>query len=79
MKSVYVDDDLHRKLKTLASMRGNSLTDTVARLLARALEADEADFTSKELAAMSTGGGAFDFLHDAAEDVYSPTDGEPVR
>lgn len=78
MKSVYIADDLHRKVKILATMRGSSLTETITALLQRALQA-EADVTSNDLAALAAHGGSFDFLHDVAEDVYSPADGEPVR
>lgn len=36
------------------------------------------DPEDEELSAAASGGGAFDFLNDPAEDIYTLSDGKPV-
>ena len=36
------------------------------------------EVTSEELLKLAQAGGAFDFLNDPSEDIYTPADGTPI-
>ena len=42
------------------------------------LELFEGETTARDILTMAEHGRAFDFWHEAGEEVYSPNDGEPV-
>jgi plasmid stability protein len=80
MKAIYVEDDIHRRLKVLAARRGRALKQVVQQLLDRGLRADAPDGdTATDLLALASRGGSFDFLADEREDLYSLEEGEAIE
>lgn len=81
MKAIYIDDNLHRRVKLIAARRGRSLKEIVEVLLDRALrdESPGAEVGTQDLQALAARGGSFDFLEDEGEDLYSIDEGEPIE
>lgn len=79
MKSIYVDDRVHRTLKVVASIEKKALSDVVEECLELSLKKKLTDLPSEVLEKLSVAGGSLDFLLDKKEDIYSPEDGEPIR
>ena len=81
MKAIYVDDEIHRRLKIVAARRGRALKQVVEMLLDRGLleEAPDAENSTSEFLALASRGGSFDFLADEREDLYSIEDGEAIE
>jgi len=81
MKAVYVEDELHRRLKLRAAARRVPLRAVLEDCVRRALAdstADAAEAQTAAITAAAAGGGAFDFLASPDEDIYSPLDGERI-
>ena len=81
MKALYLDDEIHRRVKLLAARRSRPLKEIVRSLIELGLSDEETgrDVTTPEFQVLAARGGSFDFLADAAEDVYSLADGEPIE
>lgn len=78
MKSIYVDDQLHRSLKLLASLEKKGLSEVVEECLQSSLRKKLSDLPTESLEKLSSLGGSFDFLEDPREDIYSYNDGEKI-
>lgn len=78
MKSIYVDEQLHRDLKFLATVERRSLAELVESLLERPLQQRLSDLPAAALQQLAQAGGSFDFLDHPAEDIYTDRDGTPV-
>ena len=78
MKSIYVEDQLHRSLKLLASVEKKALTEVVEECLELSLRKKLTDLPAELLERLAMSGGSFDFLSDKLEDVYTNRDGEPL-
>lgn len=79
MKSLYLNETLHGRLKFLAAFEGKSLSQLVEEFLTREMERKLADLPAETLAKLSAMGGSFDFLASPEEDIYSDKDGTPVK
>lgn len=71
MKSIYVEDQLHRSLKLLASLERKALAELVQECLRIAVRKKLSDLPTEMLTALSALGGSFDFLMDKKEDIYT--------
>jgi hypothetical protein len=81
MKSVYIEDEVHRRLKLRAAERGLPLQRLVEEYVRAGLDSssrDATDVSTAEVTAAAAGGGAFDFWARAEEERYSPTDGRTL-
>lgn len=78
MKSIYLDNVLHNKLKLLAALHHRSLTSLVEELLEKEISRELEDLSKEDLQKLAAVGGGFDFLDNPEEDIYSPEDGKPV-
>jgi plasmid stability protein len=81
MKALYLEDEVHRRVKLLAARRDVPLKEIVRSLLERALAEEQVgpDVTTAEWQLLAARGGSFDFLADHAEDIYSLAEGEPIE
>jgi hypothetical protein len=79
MKSLYLNETLHGRLKFLATFEGKSLSQLVEEFLTREMERKLADLPAETLAKLATMGESFDFLTRPEEDIYSDKDGAPIR
>ncbi len=78
MKSIYLDDALHQKLKFFAALQKCSLTEVVSAFLSKDLKEAFDDLPTASLQQLSMMSGSFDFLKNPAEDIYSEDDGVPL-
>jgi plasmid stability protein len=81
MKSVYIDEDVHRRLKLRAAERGVPLQRLVEEYVRAGLGSSvhgTTDPSTAEITAAAAGGGAFDFWADEGEDLYLPSDGKSL-
>ncbi|MBI5479232.1 MAG: hypothetical protein HY906_10265 [Deltaproteobacteria bacterium] len=81
MKAVYIDEDVHRRLKLRAAERGLPLQRLVEEYVRAGLESSArgvTDLTTTEVTAAAAGGGAFDFWAREEEERYLPTDGKAL-
>src|SRR5512146_331925 len=81
MKSIYIDDELHRQLKLRAAERGQPLQQIVEEYVRAGLDAaarEATDVSTAEVTAAAAGGGAVDFWAGEEEDRYLPTDGKAL-
>jgi hypothetical protein len=81
MKSVYIDERVHRRLKLRAAERGLPLQRLVEEYVRAGLEATSGgvpDVSTAEVTAAAAGGGSFDFWAREEEDRYLPTDGQAL-
>ena len=92
---IYLSDTLRAVLERLSEQTGVSRSELIRRALERAYlggrsgsntREPRADYASSagevqtwEVTAASAGGGAFEFWDSDDEDVYLPTDGEPLE
>lgn len=78
MKSIYLNDRLHRQLKILASLEKKSLTEIVSEFLEIQLNKQLTDLPAYALQKLAESGESFDFLKNSTEDIYDEFDGEPL-
>ena len=81
MKALYLDDEVHRRVKLLAARRARPLKEIVRSLLERALSEEQTgpEVTTAEWQLLAARGGSFEFLAEQSENVYSLADGEPIE
>lgn len=75
MKSIYLDNELHSQLKTLASLEKRSLSDLVKEFLSSQLKRKLSDLPTPVLQKLAEQGASFDFLNNPEEDIYNDRDG----
>lgn len=78
MKSVYLNDTLHSKLKFLAAFRSKTITQLIEEFLGRDIKKALADIPARDLEKLAMAGQSFDFLNNPAEDIYGESDGTPI-
>jgi hypothetical protein len=66
------------KIQTLPEPLLREVEDFVDFLLARYQPEEDDEYSAMLLPRLAAEGGAFAWLHDPAEDIYSDADGEPV-
>ncbi|MBI4209007.1 MAG: hypothetical protein HY538_04795 [Deltaproteobacteria bacterium] len=79
MKSIYLDNNIHNKLKLLATLHHRSLTSLVEELISKGIENEIEDLSQEALQKLAAMGGGFDFLENPEEDIYSSEDGELIE
>jgi hypothetical protein len=81
MKAIYIDEEVHRRLKLRAADRSLPLQRLVEEYVRAGLDAasrEAMDVSTAEAIAAAAGGGAFDFWARDEEDRYLPTDGKAL-
>lgn len=78
MKSIYLNEEIHRKLKLLAALEKTSITLLVENFLTKDIQKKMSDLPTEILQELSAKGGSFDFLNHPNEDIYTLEDGEAV-
>ena len=78
MKSIYVDDALHRSLKLLASLEHKKLAELVEECLNQSVRKKLSDLPAEWLERLAAEGASFEFLSAKDEDIYTDQDGAPI-
>lgn len=79
MKSIYLNEDIHGKLKLVAALEKRSIVSVVEEFLQKELRKKLSDLPTEALQQLAARGGSFDFLNNPAEDIYTEDDGEPIE